>query len=191
VHALRAQLESALAQLAQLAQQPATVTHSTIDDTAPPSAAGTDAREVVPRIVAFGCRPEHGGPDLAALADEHTATVTLLCAAQLPPSFVEFALRAGADGVLVTGCRDGECTFRLGNRWTDERLAGVRAPRLRAAVPRGRVRVAWNGRGGHAQLAAELASFRSDLAASMRVERAAFAAPPKRSQAPRGRAPVA
>ena len=49
----------------------------------------------------------------------------MLCAAQLPPSFVEYALRAGADGVLVTGCRDGDCTYRLGNRWTAERLAGA------------------------------------------------------------------
>jgi coenzyme F420-reducing hydrogenase delta subunit len=113
----------------------------------------------------------------------------MLCAAQLPPSFVEYALRAGADGVLVTGCREGECTYRLGNRWVDERLAGERKPLLRAAVPRDRVRVAWAGRGDEAQLRAVLRDFRADLRSGSDAQRAAFAPPPKRSESRRERVP--
>jgi coenzyme F420-reducing hydrogenase delta subunit len=165
VQALRAEVEAALARL-----------------TRPPSA--------TPRILAFGCRTDSGGADLAAIADEHTATIPLLCAAQLPPSFVEYALRAGADGVLVTGCRDGDCMYRLGNRWTDERLDALREPHLRAAVPRDRLRVAWVGRGGEAQLRAELAAFRTELARSAGATHAAFAAPPKRSESRRARVPA-
>ncbi len=153
VGALRAALEAALARL---------------------SAASSS-----PRIVVFGCRSDNGGVDLAPFNDARTATLSLLCAAQLPPSFVEYALRAGADGVLVTGCRDGDCTFRLGNRWTAERLAGARAPRLRAAVPQGRVRVAWAARGDASRLDAALAAFRSDLAATTKI--GSFAPPPKRA----------
>jgi coenzyme F420-reducing hydrogenase delta subunit len=123
--------------------------------------------------------------DLSAIADEHTASVSMLCAAQLPPSFVEYALRAGADGVLVTGCRDGECMYRLGNRWTEERLGALREPHLRAAVPRDRLRIAWAGRGDVAQLQAALAAFRTDLARDTMTHRAAFAPPPKRSESPR------
>jgi quinol-cytochrome oxidoreductase complex cytochrome b subunit/coenzyme F420-reducing hydrogenase delta subunit/Pyruvate/2-oxoacid:ferredoxin oxidoreductase delta subunit len=157
VHAMRAELETVLARLT----------------------AGPDAGP--PRIVAFGCAAENGGADIARIADARTATLSLICAAQLPPSFVEFALRAGADGVLVTGCREGDCAFRLGNRWVAERLAGAREPHLRAVVPRERVRVAWAGRGGEAGLARELDAFRRDLAAA--ATHRPFAPPPKRAQA--------
>src|SRR6266496_3242637 len=132
-----------------------------------------------PRIIVFGCHSDNGGMNLARFADARTATVSLLCAAQLPPSFVEYALRAGADGVLVTGCRDGDCTYRLGNRWTAERLAGTRAPRLRTAVPKDRVRIAWVGRGDASCLATALDRFRFDLGATKRIH--AFAPPPKRA----------
>ena len=156
VHALRTELEVALAKLA---------------------AAGPDGG--APRVVVFGCHPAQGGPDLARIADERTATLSLLCAAQLPPSFVEFALRAGAEGVLVTGCRDGDCMYRLGNQWTEERLAGVREPHLRTAVPRDRVRVAWAGRQDSDVLATALAAFRASLATAAAQDTARIA-PPKR-----------
>lgn len=159
VHAMRATLETELERISVDANR-------------------ADAR---PRVVAIGCLPEHGGADVSALADARTATLPLLCAAQLPPSFIEYALRAGADGVLVTGCRDGDCAFRLGNRWMDERLAGVREPHLRAAVPAGRVRVAWVGRGDVVALAAALQSLRDDLAAPDRP-RSIQAPPPKRTE---------
>jgi quinol-cytochrome oxidoreductase complex cytochrome b subunit/coenzyme F420-reducing hydrogenase delta subunit len=132
-----------------------------------------------PRLVACGCAGAAGGPDLAGVADAHTATVELLCAAQLPPSFVEYALRAGADGVLVTGCRDGDCAFRLGNRWTVERLAGAREPHLRGVVPAARVRVAWVGVDA-AALAGEVAVFRAALAALPPRDAATQPRPPKR-----------
>lgn len=117
-----------------------------------------------PRIVVFGCPAEDGGPELGEIADARTAAVTLVCAGQLPPALVEHALRAGADGVLVTGCAEGGCAYRFGNRWTQARMAGTRDPRLRAAVPRERVRVAWTGRGRERELYAELAAFRQSLA---------------------------
>ena len=116
-----------------------------------------------PRIVVAGCAPDQGGPDLARVADPHTATLALVCAGQLPPSFVEYALRAGADGVLVTGCRDGDCAYRLGHRWTEARLAGTREPHLRTTVAPERVRIAWVGRDGVPELAAAIAAFRTDL----------------------------
>jgi coenzyme F420-reducing hydrogenase delta subunit/quinol-cytochrome oxidoreductase complex cytochrome b subunit len=157
VDALRRELEAALARLAAIRNGP-------------------------PTIIVFGCHTEHGGADLARLADEGTATMAMLCAAQLPPSFVEYALRAGADGVLVTGCRDGDCRYRLGNRWTEERLAALREPHLRAAVPRERLRIAWAGRGDEDRLRTVLAEFRRDLATGAQVRRDAFAPPPKRAE---------
>jgi hypothetical protein len=36
---------------------------------------------------------------------------------------------------LVNACRGGGCDFRLGDRWTSERLLGEREPHLRRSVP--------------------------------------------------------
>jgi coenzyme F420-reducing hydrogenase delta subunit/ferredoxin len=112
------------------------------------------------RVVLFGCECAAAA---TRLADPSTAAIALPCTGMLPPSFVEYALRSGADGVLVTGCREGDCEYRLGNRWTDERFAGGREPHLRASVPRARLRVLWAG--DPAALARELELFRAGLAA--------------------------
>ena len=85
-----------------------------------------------PCFVVFGCA--HGAR-IDALASRDTLTFSLACAGMLPPSFVEYALRGGADGVVVATCREGGCEFRLGERWTAQRLGGEREPHLRRAVP--------------------------------------------------------
>ena len=113
-----------------------------------------------PRIVVFGC--DHA-VDVHRFARADTGTVSLLCAGQLPPSFVEYALRGGADGVLVAGCERDGCHYRLGDAWTAERLAGHREPHLRASVPAERVRTAWTT--SAAGLDCELEAFRASLAA--------------------------
>ncbi len=112
------------------------------------------------RIVVFGCR---WGADTASLERPDTVAIGLLCAAMTPPSFIEYALRAGADGVLVAGCREGDCEFRVGSELAIARLAGERAPALRPSVPRERVRLAFAGRTDGARLRAELEEFRHHL----------------------------
>ena len=112
------------------------------------------------KLVVFGCGC---AADVAAFAAPDTAVVSLLCTGMLPPSFIEYALRTGADGVLITGCREGDCQYRLGNRWVEERLSGKREPHLRPRVPRERVRLAWAGRDDARSLADEIARFRRSL----------------------------
>ncbi|MCC6193900.1 MAG: hydrogenase iron-sulfur subunit [Burkholderiales bacterium] len=123
------------------------------------------------RVVVFGCPARRGGADLAQLPDERTAAVSVQCAGQLPPSLLDHALRAGADGVLVTGCRGGDCDFRLGNRWLQARVTRRRAPKLRRGAWPGRVRTAWTGRGGEPALRIALAEFRTDLDLALRSPR--------------------
>ena len=112
------------------------------------------------KIVVFGC---DRGARVAQLAGTGVACVSLICTGMLPPSFVEYALRSGAAGVLVSGCRAGGCAYRLGDRWTEERLAGARAPHLRESVPAEALRIVWADRGEEAGLAAALADFRKTL----------------------------
>ncbi len=89
----------------------------------------------------------------------------LPCAGMLPPSFVEYGLRAGAAGVAVATCADGDCEYRFGVRWTAERLAGEREPRLRRGVDRARLAVIHAGREDRAALEAQIESFGSRLGA--------------------------
>jgi len=128
-----------------------------------------------PRVVVFGC---DRSADVAAVRSADTAAMSLICAGMLPPSFVEYALRNGADGVLVTGCADGACDYRFGQRWIAERFAATREPHLRANVPRQRLRVVWAGDGTLPELVHNLAAFRASLAA--RGPAAASLARPKR-----------
>ncbi|MBI4757030.1 MAG: hydrogenase iron-sulfur subunit [Betaproteobacteria bacterium] len=112
------------------------------------------------RIVVFGC---DRGAAVHALAAPDTAVMSLMCTGMLPPAFVEYALRGGADGVLVTGCRTGGCEFRLGDQWTAERLTRRREPHLRANVPAQRLHfVAASVSDGEA-LATALEEFRTRI----------------------------
>lgn len=94
------------------------------------------------KIMVFGCKQ---AADWQEFSDPATAVLQLECAGMLPPSFIEYAMRLGADGVVITGCRESDCEFRLGDRWVQERLTGTREPRLRAAAPRERIAVVWAG----------------------------------------------
>jgi coenzyme F420-reducing hydrogenase delta subunit/quinol-cytochrome oxidoreductase complex cytochrome b subunit/ferredoxin len=112
------------------------------------------------RLVVFGCDQ---GADVRPLAADDTVALSLICAGMLPPSFIEYALRSGADGVVVAGCRDGGCEFRLGMEWTRERLTRNREPNLRASVPLERIEVVPVARAESAKLAVAVDAFRARL----------------------------
>lgn len=112
------------------------------------------------QIVVFGC--DHG-PDVRKLQAADTATISLLCVGQLPPAFVEYALRAGAAGVLVAACPDGGCEYRLGTQFTVQRLQGKREPYLRRTVSAREWRVVTAGRHQLERVREELDSFRAAL----------------------------
>lgn len=118
---------------------------------------GLAARRGAPSFVVFGC---DRGARVDALAQPDVLAFSLACTGMLPPSFVEYALRGGADGVLVTGCREGGCEFRLGQRWTAERLRGEREPHLRSTVAADRWATAWADAGDEAAVRVALGELR-------------------------------
>lgn len=113
-------------------------------------------------IVVFGC--DHGAP-VGRLVGTDVAAFSLICTGMLPPSFVDYALRDGAAGVLVSGCAAGACEFRLGQRWAAERLQGRREPHLRAGTAPERLAVAWVDAADPQALRAALDSLRQRLLA--------------------------
>jgi ferredoxin len=93
-----------------------------------------------PRVLVYAC--EKCGHALTS--DDETQIVTLPCVAMLPPSFIDFALsRKLADGVMLAGCGENDCYYRLGDVWTRQRVAGERDPYLRKRVPRERLKLSW------------------------------------------------
>lgn len=78
--------------------------------------------------VVIGCDE---GARVATFGGRNVLALSLPCAGLLPPAFVEFAYRQGARSVLVTACREGACAYRLGARFTAQRLQGAREPHLR------------------------------------------------------------
>ena len=116
-----------------------------------------------PRVVVFGC---DRGFDVHAIRSKTVATVSLPCIGMLPPTFIDYALRNSlADGVLVTGCREGDCHFRLGIQWIEQRLARERAPYLRQRVPEERLELCWADAPDQDRLSAGLASLRARVGA--------------------------
>lgn len=124
------------------------------------------------RIVVFGCR--HGAATGLVAAPDVLA-LELICTGQLPPSFVEYALRDGAAGVVVSACSEGGCAFRLGQRWTAQRLRGTREPHLRATVPAASLELVWADAGDETALRRAVDTLRHRLASPLQPRNAAAA----------------
>ena len=94
------------------------------------------------RALVYACSKAPRGK----LEVDNYEVVTIPCLAMLPPSFIDYVLsRDLADRVVLAGCSEGDCYFRLGARWTKQRIAGARDPYLRKRVPRDRLTVVWGG----------------------------------------------
>jgi coenzyme F420-reducing hydrogenase delta subunit len=81
----------------------------------------------------------------------------------LPPTLVEYALKHGADGVMVTGCRQNDCYFRFGNRWIKKRFEGERKPILRGRADRNRIRLHGAAETDKKEIEKDLSDFRIQL----------------------------
>ncbi len=116
-----------------------------------------------PGVLVFGC---DYAADADAIEDDGVAGMSMPCIGMLPPSFMDYALsQETVDGILITGCQSCDCFSRLGNRWTEERIAGVRDPYLRKRVSRERLKVFWASRIQGETLSSEIETFRDSLQA--------------------------
>ncbi len=114
------------------------------------------------RILVYGC--EHG-LDVTRLQRDDTRGIRLICSGMLPPTLVEYALKQGADGVMVVGCRQNDCYFRFGNRWLLARFAGTRKPAQRGRAERNRHRVHGGAEPDRNDVARDLDDFRRHFGA--------------------------
>jgi coenzyme F420-reducing hydrogenase delta subunit/ferredoxin len=112
------------------------------------------------KILIFGC--EHG-LNVNRLDSNNSKGIPLICSGMLPPTLVEYALKKGADGVMVTGCRHNDCYFRFGNQWTKLRFDGERKPGLRGRADRNRIRVHGGAETDKKEIEKDLDAFRAEL----------------------------
>jgi coenzyme F420-reducing hydrogenase delta subunit/ferredoxin len=115
------------------------------------------------KIFVFGC--SHGvGKHVTQLDKPGVVGVNVECSGMLPPTFIDYALRQGAAGVLVTGCRCGDCYHRLGNEFARQRLNRERKPELHRKVPSERIRFFMGAEADKAKLYEEIETFHGFLA---------------------------
>ncbi len=119
------------------------------------------------RILVFGC---NHSMDVTHLEHGAAIGIKLECIGMLPPSMIDYALRRGADGVFITGCRMGDCYHRLGNQWMELRLRDEREPQLHRKVDRSRIRFFMAAEADRSKLLAEINAFSSTLPAPETVE---------------------
>ena len=94
-----------------------------------------------PRVMVFGCRDDRQTEILRKVGGN---VVTVRCMAHLQPSYLDFVLsRNHADGVMLLGCENGNCNYRLGAEWTEARIARRRDPRLRKRTDTSRIALGW------------------------------------------------
>lgn len=120
------------------------------------------------RVMLFTC---DGSDGLQSLEDAQTAVIALRCMAHLPPAFIDFILsRNHADGVFLAGCSSGDCEYRLGTLWTQQRVARERDPRLRERTDRSKLALGWEDRWSEkVPIISRLAAFRSQLGKTAEV----------------------
>ena len=95
------------------------------------------------KIVALMCERsvEISDKDLEGIPE--VGIVKFPCSGMIQPLMIEAALKAGACGVIATGCQIGDCFYREGNKLLRERLLGDRPPGLKKAVDKRRVLGLW------------------------------------------------
>ncbi|MGV8126043.1 MAG: CoB-CoM heterodisulfide reductase HdrA2 [Methanothrix sp.] len=110
--------------------------------------AATEVKREFPLIVAFLCNwCSYGAADLAGTSriqyPTNARNIRVMCSARVDPSFVLEALRRGADGVLIAGCRIGECHYKDGNYQALQRVNVLKGVLEKVGLDPGRVKIVW------------------------------------------------
>jgi F420-non-reducing hydrogenase iron-sulfur subunit len=101
-----------------------------------------------PKIVAFACNwCSYAGADLAGVSriqyPPTTRIIRVMCSGRVSPMFILEALRAGADGVLVTGCHLGDCHYISGNEKAVHNIEMARSLIELLGIESERLRLEW------------------------------------------------
>ena len=99
----------------------------------------------------------------AGSESQNVRFITLPCIGMIHPSLIGTALDSGADGVVISGCQMGDCHYRQGNTWLEERLLRERAPVLNGSIDRSKIRLFWFSALQSDMLLKEVRKFQNEL----------------------------
>ncbi len=101
-----------------------------------------------PKIVAFLCNwCSYAGADLAGVSRfQYPPSIRIVrvpCSGRVSANMILDALKAGADGVLVSGCHPGDCHYISGNLYARRRFALLKRLLEFVGVEADRVNFSW------------------------------------------------
>ncbi|MBN2111258.1 MAG: hydrogenase iron-sulfur subunit [Methanosarcinaceae archaeon] len=110
--------------------------------------AATEVKSQFPLIIAFLCNwCSYTCADLAGTSriqyPSNIRTIRVMCAGRVDPAFVLEAFERGADGVLVAGCRLGECHYTFANYNAKQRMESLQEVLGDIGIDPGRLKVEW------------------------------------------------
>ena len=89
--------------------------------------------------------------------------IRVMCAGRVNPGFVLEALRQGADGVLVAGCRPGECHYTYGNEHATHRMNALADALKGVGIDARRLKTAWISASESKRFAETISDFVDEL----------------------------
>ncbi len=117
-----------------------------------------------PLILVFACHfCSYGAADLAGTTkiqyEPNVRIIRTLCSGRVDPEWILRALKKGIDGVIVSGCRFGECHFKVGNYHAEERVKALKEALRETGINPERVTTIWHSAGEASGIAEDFNEF--------------------------------
>jgi len=104
--------------------------------------------QIEPKILGFLCNwCSYAGADTAGVSriqyPPNIQVIRNMCSGRVDPAHILEAFRAGADGVLVTGCHIGDCHYQSGNLVAQKRIKFMDMVLRKVGIEPHRLRLEW------------------------------------------------
>jgi len=130
--------------------------------------AALDDKKEYPMIIAFFCNwCCYAAADLAGAQKisypSNVRIIRVICSAMVKPEYILRAFEKGADGVMVGGCRLGECHYKFGNYDADKRLSILREVLAGIGIDGERLKTVWRAASEGDNISNDISDFTQEL----------------------------
>lgn len=104
--------------------------------------------EFEPQLIAFACNwCSYAASDLVGTSrvqyPANVRIIRVMCSGMVDPIYILRAFEQGADGVLVTGCKPGDCHYISGNIRVEEMIRRLKNVVHILGLEEGRLKLKW------------------------------------------------
>ncbi|MBE8539030.1 CoB-CoM heterodisulfide reductase HdrA2 [Geoglobus acetivorans] len=123
-----------------------------------------EEKSAEPLILMFACHfCSYGALDLAGTTkvqyEPNVRVIRTLCSGRVDPEWILRALKNGIDGIMISGCRPGECHFKVGNYHAQDRVNAIREALREVGINPERVTTSWHSAGEAGGIAEDISRF--------------------------------